>query len=65
MPPRRVSNHLHPVDTPLQESIIPPPPNQSTTQILPTIIEHAQHQTFEDIREMNLHQPINASTEAK
>jgi hypothetical protein len=58
-----VSNRLHLVDTPPQESIIPPPPNQSTTQILPTIIEGVEHLTFEDIPEMRLHQPINTSTE--
>jgi hypothetical protein len=59
MPTRRVSH------TPPQESIIPPPPNQSSTQILPTIIEGAEHPTFGDILEVHLHQPINTSTEAE
>jgi hypothetical protein len=31
MPPGRVSQRLHPDETPSQESIIPPPPNQSST----------------------------------
>jgi hypothetical protein len=31
MPPRRVSNRLHPHDPPPQESIIPPPTNQPPT----------------------------------
>jgi hypothetical protein len=64
MPPRRLSNRLHSVDTPPQESIIPPPPNQSTTQNLPTVIEGAEHPAFKDIPEMHLYQPINISTEA-
>jgi hypothetical protein len=65
MPPRRVSNRLHPHDPPLQESIIPPPPNQPPTQILPAIAEGAEYPAFEDNPEISLHQPINTSTEAE
>jgi hypothetical protein len=62
MPPRRVSHRLHLDETPPQEYIIPPPPNQSSTQILPTIIEGAEHPAFGDIPEVHLHLPINTST---
>jgi hypothetical protein len=65
MPPRRVSNRLHPHVPPLQESIIPPPPNQPPTQILLAIAEGAEYTEFEDIPEMHLHQPIITSTEAE
>jgi hypothetical protein len=65
MPPRRVSNHLHPQDPPLQESIIPPPLNQPPTQILPAIAENAEYPEFKDIPEMCLNQPITTSAEAK
>jgi hypothetical protein len=65
MPPRRKSNRLHPHNASSQESIIPPPPNQPPTQILPSIAEGAEYPAFEDIHEMRLHQPINTSTEAK
>jgi hypothetical protein len=65
MPPRRVSNCLHPHDPPPQESITPPPPNQPPTQILPAIAEGAKYSAFEDISEMRLHQPIHTSAEAK
>jgi hypothetical protein len=65
MPPRRVSNRLHPHNPPLQESIIPPPPNQPPAQILLAIVEGAEYPAFEDIPEMRLHQPINTSTEAE
>jgi hypothetical protein len=65
MPPRRVSNRLHPHVPPPQESIIPPPPNQPPTQILLAIVEGAEYPKFEDNREMRLHQPINTSTIAE
>jgi hypothetical protein len=65
MPPRRVSNCLHPHDPPSQESSIPPPPNQPSTQILPTIAKGAEYSAFKDIPEMCLHQPINTSTEVE
>jgi hypothetical protein len=65
MPPRRVSNHLHPHDPPPQESIIPPPPNHPPTHIIPAIAKGAEYLAFEDIPEMCLHQPINTSTEAE
>jgi hypothetical protein len=57
-----VSQRLHPNETPLQESIIPPPPSQSSTYTLPAIIEGAEHLAFRDIPEQHLHQPINTST---
>jgi hypothetical protein len=59
MPTRRVSH------TPPHESIILPPPNQSSTLILPTIVEGAEHPAFGDIPEVHLYQPINTSTEAE
>jgi hypothetical protein len=65
MPPKRVSNRLHPQNPPSQESIIPPPPNQPPTQILPAIAEGAEYPEFEDIPKMCLHQPINTSTKVK
>jgi hypothetical protein len=64
MPPRRVSQFLHRDETPLQESIFPPPPNQSSTLTLPTIIEGAGHPAFGHIPETHLHQPITTSTTA-
>jgi hypothetical protein len=65
MPPRRVSNRLHPHVPPLQESIIPSPPNQPPTQILLAIAEGAEYPKFEYIPKMRLHQSINTSTEAE
>jgi hypothetical protein len=62
MPPRRVSQRLHPDETPPQESIIPPPNNQPPTQILPTIAKGAKHLAFGNIPEAHLYQPINTST---
>jgi hypothetical protein len=62
VPPRRVSQRLHPDETPPQESIIPLPPNQSSTQIIPTIVKGVKHPTFGDIPKVHLHQPINTST---
>jgi hypothetical protein len=55
---------LHPAEAPQQEPIIPSPPNQSSTQILPTIIEDPEHPAFRNIHEVHLHQLINPSTTA-
>jgi hypothetical protein len=55
MPPWRVSQCLHPDGTPPQESIIPPPPSQSSAQILPTIIKVAEHPAYGDIPEVHFH----------
>jgi hypothetical protein len=68
MPPKRMSNRLHPQNPPPQESIIPPPPNQPpawSTQILPAIAEGVEYPEFEDIPKMCLDQPINTSTEVE
>jgi hypothetical protein len=65
MPPRRVSNRLHPHDPPPQESIIPPPPNQPPTQILQAIAEGTEYPKFKDIPGMCLHQPVNTSANAE
>jgi hypothetical protein len=56
---------LHPDETPLQESIFPPPPNQSSTQILPIIVEGAGHPAFRHNPKTHLHQPITISTAAE
>jgi hypothetical protein len=55
---------LHPNEAPPQESIFPPPPNQPSTQTLPTIVEGVGHPTFEHIPETHLHQSITTCTTA-
>jgi hypothetical protein len=65
MPPKRANNRLHQQDPPLQESIIPPPHNQPSTQILSAIAKGADCPEFEDVHEMRLHQPMNTSAEAE
>jgi hypothetical protein len=65
MPPRRMSQLLHPDEAPPQELINLPPPNQSSTQILPTIVEDPEHLTFGNIPEIpkeQPHQPTHTST---
>jgi hypothetical protein len=62
MLPRRMSHHLHPDEAPPQELINLPPANQSSTQILPTIVEGPEHLTFRNIPEAQLYQPNHAST---
>jgi hypothetical protein len=65
MPPRRASIRLYQQDQPPQESIIPPPHNQPSTQILSGIAKGADYPKFEDVLEMHLHQPMNTSVEAE
>jgi hypothetical protein len=62
MPPKRVSQCLHPDEAPPQESTNPAQPNQPSTQILPTIVEGQEHPTFRNTPELQLHQPTHAST---
>jgi hypothetical protein len=64
MPSRRASSNLHQQDLPPQESIIPPPHNQPSTQILSTIFESTDCPEFKYIPEMHLQQPMNTSSEA-
>jgi hypothetical protein len=62
MPPKRMSQRLHPDKAPPQELINLPPPNQPSTQILPTIVKGLEHLTFENIPDAQPHQPTHAST---
>jgi hypothetical protein len=62
MPPRRMSQCLHPDEGPLQESTNNTSLHQPSTQNLPTITEDPEHPTFGDITEVQLHQPAHIST---
>jgi hypothetical protein len=62
MPPRRVSQSLHPDESLPQDSTINPPLHQPSTQIHPTITEGLESPNFGDIPEVQLHQPANMST---
>jgi hypothetical protein len=64
MPPRRMSQHLHPDEVPPQESTNNPSHHQLSTQNLPTIVEDPNHPIFGDILEVQLHQPVYISTTA-
>jgi hypothetical protein len=60
MSPRRVSQHLHPDEGLLETSPQNRPPlHHPSTQILSTITEGSRHSTFDDIPEVQLHQPAN------
>jgi hypothetical protein len=55
MPPRRMSQHLHPDKGLSQTSTQDPPP----TQILSTIVEGSEHPTFGDIPDVEVLHPAN------
>jgi hypothetical protein len=65
MPPRRARSRLDQQDPPPQESIIPPPHNQPSTQILSAIAKGVDCPELEDVLKMRLHQPMNTSAEAE
>jgi hypothetical protein len=64
MPPKRMSQHLHPDEGPPRESTNNPPLHQPSSQNLLTIAEDPEHPIFGDIPEVQLHQPACISTTA-
>jgi hypothetical protein len=64
MPPRRMSQCLHPNEGPPKESTNSPPIHQPSTENLPTIAEDPEHPTFDVIPKVQLHQPTHISTTA-
>jgi hypothetical protein len=64
MPPRRMSQRLHPDEGQPQESTNNLSLHQPSTQNLSTIAEYPEHPTFGDISKVQLHQPAHISTAA-